>query len=258
MQTEGHLVIDLEAPETWPLDVRKFLAERYELFLDWADGPTRFGARVYDGAILALSELLQPYAVTGWHCTRLTLAEIAVILDSGLSLPDARMLDRRIDALVELDMFSQDVGKKLKAENQAHEKNRAGMVWFCFFPPHLAGESGIGDFMRFWGGEALYNSHDQDPLTGPAIRSIGIPAIVEADVPISSLASYGLVFKMVRRFLISRGYQTTESCDHEDRIKQPLPATCIRRVIRFPEFDFMGLSGCALWKEPLVIFPDRV
>ena len=162
------------------------------------------------------------------------------------------MLARRIDTLAEASLVARDVARRLKSENQADENNRAGMVWFCFFPPQVAGESGIERFFRHWGGEALYNSHEGDPITSPALSCIGIPCLVEADVPIALLGRHGgLAFKIVRRFLISRGYRTAEPTDHEDHIDHPLPAENVRRVIRFPDPDFYSLTGCSEWCRPL-------
>ncbi len=243
-------LLEFERPAAWPAELRGYLNAHHDLFLGWEKG--QVAARAYDEAIYGLMDALRPYAITGWHCTRLTEHEIGEILRNGMHLPDATMLARRIDALVEAGQLARDIARRLKAENQARELNRAGMVWFCFFPPRLAGESGIERFFRHWGGEALYNSHEYDPVTSPAISCIGMPSLVEADVPIASLErNGGLAFKIVRRFLISRGYRTREPIDHEDRIKHPLRPECIRRVIHFPDPDFYSLTGCGEWRRPL-------
>ena len=127
------------------------------------------------------------------------------------------------------------------------------MIWFCFFPPHLAGEGGIGSFFRFWGGEALYNSHDRHPTNSEALQAVGTPSIVEAEVPIASLGrSGGLAFKIIRRYLVHRGHRTSEPYDHEDRIIQALPPGGVLRVHRFPEARFLELSGCQDWRKPLM------
>jgi|SRR5579862_1977740 len=258
--TEGFAssaVIDLEAVSTWPTQLLAYLEAHREVFLDWANGPVRVDAATYDRAIYGLIDAMQPYALIGWHCARLTDREIVAIGVSGMWLPDAAMLIRRINAAIEEGFLTTAMGDRLKAKNQAHENNRAGMVWFCFFPPRLAGEGGIGDLLRFWGGEALYNSHDRHPETAAVLRSVGMPSIVEAEVPIAFLEPHGgLAFKVVRRYLISRGYETQEPCEHQDRVKQPLPAGCIRRVISFPTPDFLELSGCEFWREPLML-PQR-
>jgi hypothetical protein len=77
--------------------------------------------------------------------------------------------------------------------------------------------------------------------------------LVEADVPINLLPSpAGIVDKIMRRFLIARGHRTQEPVDHEDRIKRGnLPADHVRRIIRFPEPDFLALTGCSDWRDPI-------
>jgi hypothetical protein len=250
--SEPATLMDIEVPDSWPNDLLAYLNRHHRLFLDWETGARKVTASTYDRAIYGLRDVLQPYAINGWHCTRLTKAEIATIISTGMQLPDGAMLNRRIDALLNTGSVTESVANRLKRENQSHASNRAGMIWFCFFPPRLAGEHGIEGFFRHWGGEALYNSHENDPETGVAINSIGVPSLVEADVPIASLESHGgLDFKVVRRFLIHRGYQTREPVEHEDRIKRPLPAENVRRVISFPEPDFMRLTSCDAWSNPV-------
>jgi hypothetical protein len=138
-------------------------------------------------------------------------------------------------------------------KNQANDDNRAGMIWFCFFPPRIAGQRGIERFFRSWGGEALYNSHEGDTLSGPVLTKIGIPCIIEACVPIGSLAYHGGVdFKLIARFLSKRGLKPDNPLEHEDRAKQPIPAGNIIRIIRFPDPQFVKLTGCDKWKVGLI------
>ncbi len=241
-------------PEAWPTELRQQLEKYRKLLLDWEISPGSVSAPVYDNAMYALRNMLDSYAVTGWHCTRLTDAEIRHIQHRGMQLPDGAMLGRRIAMLEGTGEIPRDIALRLAAKNQADDSNRANKLWFCLFPPRLAGESGVSRFFRNWGGEALYNSHERDPETSPIIRRIGTPCIVEADVPIASLAQHGgLVFKIARRFLISHGYQTSEPVEHEDRSVHPIPAECVRRVFVYPEPDFLALTGCSTWREPLAI-----
>jgi len=245
-------IVDLESPSTWPLDLQEYLGAHHDLFLRWETQPAPGDGPRYDKAIYGLMEVLRSYSLVGWHCTRLTDAEMDSIVATGMELPNLAMLTRRIDAVTEGGLISTRISNRLKTENQAHESNRAGMVWFCFFPPRVAGQGGIGRFFRHWGGEALYNSHEDDSETSLILRSIGTPAIVEAEVPISTLAPHSsLDMKVARRFVISRGYQTGERCDFEGRIIFPLSAKNVRRIIRFPESAFVELSGCNGWNEPM-------
>lgn len=251
------MIIDLERPETWPEPLVSYLAVHHDALLGWeqqSDGSRgpRISAARYDQIVYGLRAVLQADSIVGLHCTKLTEEEIQHILANGMQLPDGEMLAQRIKQLVANGYLDDAVAAKLLAKNQAGEKSRAGMVWFCFFRPGIAGESGIGSFFRFWGGEALYNSHDGQPETGDALERIGIPCLIEAEVPISSLEPHGgLDFKIIRRYLIHRGFETREPVDHEDRIKKKLPAASIRRIIRHPDLEFVALTGCDEWADGL-------
>jgi hypothetical protein len=82
--------------------------------------------RVGVEAIYGLIDVLQPFAITGWHCTRLTDAEMDHILRAGMQLPDTAMLNRRIDALVTSGDIAPDIARRLKAENQSRDARQSG------------------------------------------------------------------------------------------------------------------------------------
>lgn len=249
-------LLDLDAPDTWPVDLLGFLDRHHGIFLGWEAGTARW--QDYDPAIYGVRELLHGYSVIGWHCTRLTEWEMAAILRVGMQLPNGLMLNRRLDTLIQTGVLDESLADKLKARNQADDDNRAGMVWFCFYPPRLAGEGGIERFFRHWGGEALYNSHEDDPETGTAIACIGRPCLVEATVPLAGMGSdTRAAFIVVRRYLIHRGFRTTEPIELEGPTKAPLPAANIRRIIVYPEPVFIEMTGCDGWRNPLPSYnPD--
>jgi hypothetical protein len=90
------------------------------------------------------------------------------------------------------------------------------------------------------------------PQTGLILAGIGVPCLVEAEVPIVSLpTAVGLALKIYRRFLVSKGHRSVEPLDHVDRATRPLPPDSIRRIIRFPEPDFVRLTKCDEWDVPL-------
>jgi hypothetical protein len=250
----GMRILDLTALSTWPLDVLSHLDKNHSLYLGWESGINRPPGFAYDAAINELKVLVRNSGsmMRGYHCTRLTEAEIQTILDNGMALPNLPMLHKRIADVVTAGMLEESLAQHLMNNNQANDANRAGMIWFCFFPPHTAGQLGIERFFRSWGGEALYNSHENNPITGPVLTKIGVPCIIEAHVPIESLPCHsGLETKLIRRFLVSRGYETVEELDHEDRSENPIPSGNIIRIIRFPDGDFISLTECNKWKPPL-------
>jgi hypothetical protein len=194
--------------------------------------------------------VLNNHVLHGYHCTRLTDDEIAHIESNGMQLPDGAMLKRRVEALERAGRIEAQVGRAFVAENSADDTNRAGQLCFCFFPPHLAGECGIESLLRYWGGEALYRWHDCHPERGRILGTIGVPCLVEADVPIASLNELSFLEEnAVDQFLHTRGHATKGR--HQDRARRDISATNIRRVIRYPEADFIALTRCDAWRKPL-------
>jgi hypothetical protein len=253
---QARIVLDDEA--TWPTDLLEYLGRHGEIFLGWElQRSGKGGARVrgwdYDRVVYGLRDVLSRHLLHGYHCTRLTDVEIEHIWLHGMQLPSGALLRQRITSLQETGLIEPLIADRLRAENQADDSNRTNRIWFCFFPPHRGGQHGIEPLFRSWGGEALYNSHESDPVTGQVLGRLGTPCLVEADIPIASLETHSFLGdKIARQFLITRGLETSEPVDHEDRAKRPIPASYIRRVIRFPEPDFFSLAQCADWTPPLV------
>lgn len=242
---------------TWPIKLVTCLEKYYDTLLAWEQrhvGETPhvdLSAPVYDEAIHAILKALHAESLVGFHCTRLTEAEIESILEIGLTPQNGEKLGKRIDALATTGQLSTELAHRLKAENQADDRNRAEMIWFCFYPPHKAGQRGLERFFRYWGGEALYNSHEDDPETGPVLARIGTPCLIEADVPVGTDKHSWLPVKLARIFLANRGFQTRESVDHESYSTIPIHPANIRRVICHPGTEFMKLTGAAKWKPSL-------
>ena len=166
--------------------------------------------------------------------------------------PDLQVLQDRIRRMQVDNLLEDEIAERLIEENQADDSNRKGMIWFCFFEPRIAGQSGIERFFRCWGGEALYNSHEDDRQTGRALRLIGRPCLIEADVPISSFGpTTYLGDKVVRRYLLNHGYDAGEEWEHEDRAHGPIPAANIVRFVFHGEPEFALLTGCDSWEPPL-------
>lgn len=247
------ILLDLKTPESWPEELSSHLEQHRDLFIDWETGQHRFHHTLYDRAIYELMDLLNPYAMRGWHCTRLTNAEIDAITLNGMQLPNTKMLTRRIDACVIDGLIDKEVARHLKAKNQSSDANSVAKIWFCFYPPHRAGELGIGRFFRHWGGEALYNFHENDPVTSPAIAGIGTPCVIEADVPLDFLGhKSSLAGKIAEQYVRTLGYHTNHSdFDHDDFSTSPLSPAAIKSIVRFPDRDFLLLTGSASWRIPL-------
>ncbi len=247
--------IDFNDERTWPADVLSYLEQNHDLFLDWETRTGSSGSVTpgqYDNALHGLRAVLNNHELHGYHCTRLTAPEIRHIISSGMQLPNAALLRSRIQALQLDGLINVSVAERLMAKNQADEANRANRIWFCFFAPRLAGQSGIDCLLGLWGGEALYNTHERNPDTGPILAKLGVPCLVEADIAIANLRGPSFLdIKAAKQFLKWRGFKCTEPMEHEDCTTCDVPAAKIRRIIQFPEADFLALTGCDTWSPPL-------
>ncbi len=245
-------LIDLANPTTWPRNLVNVLEKNGPLFQAWFTGnPSQSGA-AFDAAHADVTAELNTCEMIGWHCTRLTDSEIALIEATGMQLPNVQILKERIDRLVKAGQLTRLIADALKGTNQAGGMNRAGRIWFCFFAPGEAGESGIHRFFRHWGGEALYNSHEGNNVTSPVLTSIGTPCVVEAAVQIFSLSPHSYVTqRIIKRFLWGKSLFHSEPEILEGYTLSPISAGSIKRVTKHPDVEFIRLTGCENWQNPL-------
>ncbi|KIO74690.1 hypothetical protein TH53_25005 [Pedobacter lusitanus] len=239
---------------TWPDRVIAFLEKRgqplldYELMMTGKD--ISFNGLLYDSVHRELTDLLLPYKIeNAFHCTRLTDDEINFIQKQGMQLPNLDTLNSRIDKLVQTGLLSKAISENLKFKNEANEQYRKDILHFVFQSPHLEGEGGIARFFTSWGGEALYNAHEEDPVTGPVLAGIGRPCIIQARIPIANMGRAYFNTKIARIYFKNRGLRTEEPTSHEDHTKQPIPPDDVIAIFQFPEKRFLELSGCQTWRD---------
>ena len=59
-------------------------------------------------------------------------------------------------------------------------RTRAGHVYLILSRELLRQAEGVFLLLEYWGGEALYGLHEDDPHVAAALRSVGVPCLVEA------------------------------------------------------------------------------
>jgi hypothetical protein len=196
--------------------------------------------------------MLEGVDLAGFHCTRLHELEIADILSEGLQPLSAAFLERRIQRLTALGTFRHAIGERLCAEHEAPDSGRAGMVWFVFSRSLLRDETSMSRFFRSWGGEALYWRHEEDPETGPVLRRVGVPCIVEAALAAHTLGTIMPVAeRVVTVYLRRRRVRTAERSEMEGWSPVAVGPERIRRIVRLGERDFARLTRCHRWEDPL-------
>ncbi len=121
-------LINLADPTTWPRNLVGVLEWHESLFQAWFTGHSVQNGAAFDEAHAAVRGALDTCEVIGWHCTRLTDAEIVLIEADGMLLPSVQLLNERIDRLVETGQIAAPIADALKRTNQAGDENRAGRL----------------------------------------------------------------------------------------------------------------------------------
>lgn len=246
-------LLDLSNPDSWPPALREVLERLRPVLEAWElDLPGKL-AKDFDRAMAELKAALQPYFLRGYHFTRLTESEAQHIRENGMEPLSRQLVERRIASLVSQGVLSQMRADRLLGHNQVADSNRSGQTWACFYPPLVARESGIRPLLEHWGGEALYNFNAEDPELGPVLRGIGKPAVVEIDVPVSTLSPYNGLELLISKLEIAHvtGSTLRQPMRFEGYATRPLDAAKVHRVVMHPEDEFFVLTGADRWASPL-------
>jgi hypothetical protein len=221
-------------------------------FEDTATWPDRLTAALekYRGTFgedREADEILSREALLGFHCTRLLPYEAAEVLGTGLCAPSPEFLERRINRAREAGDLSANICAILLAKNQAADANRVGRICFFSMRSRLRKESSVHRFFESWGGEVLYNSHEQDRTTGPELRSLGEPYIVKVSAPVSMLEEYryGLARYFDNKLLNdSTGAEAGRPELPETCVAGSVPPECVVELVSFRDAAFESLTHC--------------
>lgn len=238
---------------TWPKEVSDFLTENVSKFEGWAcECCAKENPSGRDSLVTEFREILKKHSLMGYHCTKLTNNEIENIRENGMSVQNRDSLETRINQLMQSNLITCEEAKILKGKNQANDTNRAGMLWFCFYEPFWAGEGGIGRFFKSWGGEALYNSHENNIATGTTLRGIGTPCIIKANVNISLMKESKFPDCAMAKVLLSHsGHRIRIPIKHDGYSTQNISACDIVEIIQHPSEKFSELTKCETWRHSI-------
>ena len=192
-------------------------------------------------------EILSRETLLGFHCTRLLPYEAAEILETGLCPPSPEFLEKRINRAREAVYLPANICTRLLVGNQAADANRVGKICFVNMRSCLREESSVRRFFESWGGEVLYNSHEEDPITGPALKRLGEPYIVKVSVPVNMLEEfrYGLARYFANKLLNdSTGGEAGRPELPETCVAGSVPAEWVVELVSFRDAAFESLTHC--------------
>lgn len=242
-------ILDVSKPASWPEGLQQVIERLRQVFRAWEQDRPEKSAAAFDEAMQQLGDALSPFAIRGFHFTRLTEDEAAGIRSSGLEVLSTDLIARRVAARVEQGALTTDQAAYLLKTNQIRDANRSGQAWFCFYPPGEVHESGVRRLLEHWGGEALYNFNAENPVLAPLLRAIGRPALIQAQVPATYLRNcFGMAAAVYRADLATYGIETRDPPGRfEDYSRFNLGPDQIEHVFLHPDADFIRLTGCGHW-----------
>lgn len=262
------MLIALDDPSTWPAELVAILRDSLPVLRGYQDNrvsndrlrdenpndimlrihpPTNPFRAARDGLVAEIEAQLVGKSVLAWHCTRLCQDEIEAAKEAGLFLLSPETFGARVQQRRKVGDITSAVAERLQGKNQAHEEHRRGQLWFVL-TRNLLATSGVADLFGFWGGEALYNSHDRDTVVGPILSSLGKPCILELAIPSSRVATFDrLGITIVRVFELADGLQDDNRADCQGFTREPIAASEVLRVITAgdPAFDDLTFSDPA-------------
>ncbi len=265
-------VIALDDEATWPPGVcallddhlhvlRSYESERARIEQLRDDPTTRHRPRpsnphaaAREQVSLDVQALVEDAFLIGYHCTRLHDDEITSIRTQGLRPLSSQLAQERVLRRLAAGDLTGPVADRLLAHSRADDallpERRTGMTWLIFTTAPLRQEDLVWRLFTFWGGEALYISHEDDDEISPILRALGTACIVEAMVPIKAVDTYvPMGERIVRRYLHHRGIDTGHDPEVEGSVRTAIPGEAVRRVARRSDCDFEGLTECSRWQE---------
>lgn len=265
------MLIDADDEATWPAPLRDILARHENSIRSYQKERAAIDRAAEDDVMLRIHRPVNPYSpswhhalevandavrghfLRGYHATRLTDTEVTSIQSSGLEVLSVDLLNRRLGVLRESGHIEADIFKSLSARHQAGDDNRANKLWFVFCQRTLQDEGGVERFFRSWGGEALYNSHETNRRTGPALRSPGTPAVVQARVPCDDLECFMEVgTRLVNIWCGNNRIPTGHGAEFEGYVPANIPARDILRIDLLGGDEFEALTAQRGWHKPLL------
>jgi len=248
MNVFSALILDDET--TWPSELKQILDEGLPILRAFFAEYARIERLQRDDVGLRIREPRNPYRqrkdeiydavgrslaglyIVAWHCTRLCDDEIELVRTNGMYPLSPETLTTRLERRIRTGDISTEEAERFANEHKANDENRQKKLWFIFSRSLLHDEGGVGRLFTSWGGEALYGCHEQDVCTGPVLRSIGSPCIVEAELPIERIEAYFAPAEWVARPFLSRHrISAGNSPERDGHIRETIGPERIRRVI---------------------------
>lgn len=270
--------IDIEDVKTWPDIFFETMSENKDLFIAYQtedlridkllreDATLRMGRNrpvntyvdKYDDIVFELAEILKEHNIVGYHCTRLAEHEIVGINREGMKILTTELVHSRLQSALDIGLLNED--QHLYIQNSEILKKslnneygwRTNYIWFCPNLSTLKEGAAVSRLFGSWGGESVYNGHEEDENIGPHLRSIGIPCIVKCSMPIVDVEDdlEGLAKCFIAQFISKDiDFIPDPSACFDMSIQRDLSATEVIEIITFNDPRFEEMTDHTNWYE---------
>ena len=195
--------------------------------------------------VTEIDNLIREDEIFGYHCTRLARDEIELIKMEGLCPLTPELRNSRVERRVGAGDFSREIADRfLDFGLSGDGRHRLG--YSCFYFTKALGDW-CWKFFRYWGGESIYGSHmNADSEERRALRSTGIPCIIELAVPIVATKGQAIARGFLYEYSRRRGIKIQESGYDTAAISLQ-----VLRVIEYDSPDFQDLTRNISWPWPI-------
>jgi hypothetical protein len=229
--------IATDDPTTWPQSVSDTLSicrEKLEQRRGWIVDEI-FGL-IRDAELLA------------YHCTRLTDAEITNVKKVGLRPLTEELRRARVEDLIAAGGLCPELGARLLAHNPyLNLACRLGLISF-YLTKDIGPE--CWKFFRYWGGEAVFLLPSDQPhyeRDRASLKSVGVPCIVEAKVPVRALRLGNPAGQIIKEYAKREGLHFALSHEY-DCVDIALEVV---RVLRFGDEEFTNRADTEWYHGPI-------
>jgi len=187
-----------------------------------------------------------------YHCTRLADDELAGVRERGLlGLNEATATERLALRVAVGDLAPGDAARllgRLRSRTAATPEQRIGKIWGVPSPRALSDEDGLGNPLRYWGGEAFLSLDEPDL---ESLSRLGTACIIEFEAPIARLAFNELARDLAERFLhLFAGLGDVPGASV--CVAGNIPANLVLNIFKRADDEFERLTECSTWSVPLI------
>ena len=227
------LPIDVDDRTTWPHKVGDIVDKWAELYKGTTEYTSDLALAIEDEK--EFRELLAGRLIRAYHCTRLLLHEIPMVMEAGLRPLSADLLNERINSAQEAGAIGLDDAADLRAGHvfatgqQRYRENQVCLILsknLFLHNPH-----GCKPLLDAWGGEGIYRSSNKLSILDQ-LKILSKPTIVSALLDLSGRNSPHDVYPALHKVFVGAAlhlsdvgadvfYKTAVSPENVERLLQP-------------------------------------